>query len=162
MKSPRGLAGAVVFLLAVPVAALYQAVFTDGVEAVIHVALAAGAALVASAAGDFKTARWIRWTGWVSAGAMAVIFLLQAVAELVRNDALTRLAYQVLGQRLEGWLVYLFLLWCLAVLVVDSSGRTRLLGLVAVALAASAGALDQKLLGLLPFVWLLFESARRS
>ena len=161
MKSPRGAAAAVAFLLAVPIAALYDFVFARGVEVVIHVALAVGATLTATAVGDFRTAPWIRLVGWISAGSLAAIFLLQAVGELVRNDALTRFAFQVLGQGLETGLVYGFLAWCVGVLLTDSRGAIRIVGWVAVALAASSSLLDVKLLGLLPFVWLLLESARR-
>ena len=161
VKSPLGVAAAVVFLLAVPLAASYQLVFTEGVEVVIHVALAVGAALTASAMGDFKTAWAIRWVGWISAGVLAAIFLLQAIGEFVQNDALTRFVFQVLGQGLETGLVYGFLAWCAGVLLADSRGTTRLVGFAAVALAASASLLEMKLLGLLPFVWLLLESARR-
>jgi len=161
MKSRRGVAAAVAFLLAVPVAALYQLLFAKGVEVVIHVALGVGAVLTASAVGDFKTAHGVRWVGWISAGGMAAIFLLQAVGEFVQNAALTRFVFQVLGQGLETALVYGFLAWCVGVLLTDSQGAARMVGFVAVALAASASVLDLKLLGLLPFVWLLLESSRR-
>jgi hypothetical protein len=154
-------AAAVAFLLAVPIAASYQLVFARGVEVVIHVALAVGAALTAIAVGDFKTARGVRWVGWISAGVLAAIFFLQAVGEFLQNDALTRFVFRVLGQGLETGLVYGFLAWCVGVLLTDSQGLTRMVGFVAVALAASASLLDVKLLGLLPFVWLLLESARR-
>jgi hypothetical protein len=161
VKSPRGLAGAVAFLAAVPIAALYQALFPAGVEAVIHCALATGAALTASAVGDFRTPAWLRWLGGLSMGALAAIFLLQGVSEVLHHERLTYVVYQVLGQGLERWLGYGFLVWCVAVLVSDSRGVSRALGCVAVAAAALARVLDLSVLSLLPFVWLAVDSARR-
>ena len=162
VKSPRGLAGAVAFLAAVPIAALYQALFATGVEFVIHLALATGAALTASAVVDFRTTAWMRWLGGLSMGILAAIFLAQGVGEVVHNERLTYVVYQVLGQGLERWLGYGFLAWCAAVLVHDSRGVSRVLGCAAVAAAALARVLDLSVLSLLPFVWLAVESARRG
>jgi uncharacterized membrane protein len=83
----------------------------------------------------------------------------------------------VLGQGLEGWLAGLIILWFAAMLLIDSQGKTRILGLVAMSLAVcfevysqissylgtslSAEAGTLKLLFLLPFVWLLFESTKK-
>ena len=147
-----------------------------GAEIVIHAALALGAALMSLAVFDFRTARWIAWAGCVSTGALAAIFLLQGVSELVAHAPLTYLVYQVLGQRVEGWLVDLFLLWCIAVLLLDSQGRTRILGFVSISIAVcveayanglsylgtslGAEAPSLKLLSLLPFGWLLLESKK--
>jgi hypothetical protein len=161
VTSPRGLAGAVAFLAAVPIAAVYQSFFATGVACVIHLALATGAALTASAVADFRTSVWMRWMGGVSMGTLAVIFFVQAVAEAARNDTLSYVAYQVLGQGLERWLGYGFLAWCVAVLVTGSRGWIRLLGCAAVAAAALARVLDLSALSLLPFLWLACESARR-
>lgn len=61
---------------------------------------------------------------------MAAIFLLQAVSEVTRSQALTHFVYRVLGQRLEGWVADLVLLWCLAVVLVDSRGKTRIVWLL--------------------------------
>jgi len=176
MRSPRGFTGAAVFLLALPVTVLYEAAFGGGVEVVIHAALALGSALTAFAVFDFKTSRWIAWVGCAAAGTLAAIFLLQGVGELVRRPGLTRFVYQVLGQRLEGRLVDLFLLWCIGLLLLDSAGKSRILGLVvmsivvcvevySIGLSAAGRSLDLetpgfKLLFLLPFVWLLLESRK--
>ena len=162
VKSPRGLAGAVAFLAAVPIAALYQALFATGVEFVIHLALATGAALTASAAGDFKTPVWMRWIGGLSMGILAAIFLAQGVSEVAHNERFTHVVYQVLGQGLERWLGYGFLAWCASVLVHDSRGVSRVLGCAAVVAAAFARILDLSVLSLLPFVWLVVESGRRG
>ena len=112
MKSPHGFAAAVVFLLALPGTLLYQVVAGAGAgaEVVVHGALALGSGLMAIAVFDFTTARWIAWAGCASAGALGVIFLLQGVGELLHNPSLTYLAFAVLGQRVEGWLVDIILL----------------------------------------------------
>ncbi len=149
-----------------------------GAEIVVHAALALGSVLMSFAVFDFRTSRWIAWAGCVSTGALAGIFLLQGVSELIPNATLTQLAYQALGQRVEGWLVDLFLLWCVAVLLVDSRGKTKILGFIAIAIVVCVEAyanglsflgtsLDVeapglKLLFFLPFSWLLLESKKTS
>jgi len=176
VRSPRGVAGAAAFLLALPLAALCQAVAGGGGATVIHLALALGAGLMACAVFDFRTARWIAWMGGLAAGGLAVTFLLQAMSELTGNTVLTHVAYRVLGQRLETWGSDLFLLWCVAVLVLDARGATRIVGWVAMAVVAGVelyayrlsslgGSLDVnapglKILYLLPFVWLLLETTK--
>jgi tetrahydromethanopterin S-methyltransferase subunit E len=79
MRSARGLFASSAFLLALPLTALYGMVLGNGVEAVIHGALALGAALMAFAVFDFNTPRWMTWIGSVSAGLLACIFFLQDV-----------------------------------------------------------------------------------
>jgi hypothetical protein len=168
VRSPRGVAGAAAFLLALPIAALCQLVAGGGGATVIHVVLALGAGLMAVAVFDFRTARWIAWMGCLAAGGLAVTFLLQAVSELTRNAAVTHVAYQVLGQRLETWGGDLFLLWCVAVLVFDTRGATRIVGWVAMAIVAGvslggllgADAAGLKVVYLMPFVWLLLEATK--
>lgn len=158
-------------------AALYQAVAGRGAEAVVHLALGLGAALMAVAVFDFRTARWIAWTGSLSLGVLAVIFLLQAVSELAQHDSLTQLAYQGLGQGIEARAGDLFVMWCIAAVLVDSRGWTRVVGAGAVTLAAGmrgyayslayrgtsldAAAPALKVLALLPFIWLLLEATKR-
>ena len=176
MRSARGFAASAVILLALPITIVYQALGGTRAEVVIHMLLALGAALMAIAAADFKTPKWIVLLGLVSAGALALVFLLQGLSELLRNAQLTDLAFRVLGQRVEGWLVDLFLVWCIAVLLTDSRGRTRGFGYVAVGVAvavevyanwlASRGtslnvqAPMLKLAIFLPIMWLLFESRK--
>lgn len=157
-----------------PLAALYQALFSAGFDTFIHVVLAVGTLLVAAAVFDFsRVPKWMNWAACVLVGAEAVIFLLQGVSHLVRNEALTHVAYQVLGQHVEAALVNVFVLWCIAMLLVDSHGKTRILGAVAVGAVAcfeiykyrlfylgEAPAESLKLLFLLLFVWLLFESSK--
>ena len=177
MRSPRGLLAAIVFLLAVPVAFLSQILFGSGASTTIHLALGAGSLLLSFAVFDFKLPRWINWIGCVSAGALATIFLLQAVALLIPNASLTYLAYEVLGQRLEGLLPDLIILWFVAMLLMDSQGKTRILGIVAISIAVASEVYKYTLvylgtpieaqpqmlraLMLLPFVWLLFESTKK-
>jgi len=109
---------------------------------------------------------------------LAAIFLLQGVSELTSHPRLTQFAYQVVGQRLEGRLVDLFLLWCMGLLLLDSRGKTKAFGLVVMSVVVCVEAysfglsfvgrsLDVeapgfKLLFLLPFVWLLLESRARN
>jgi hypothetical protein len=149
-----------------------------GAEIVVHAARALGSGLMSFAFFDFRTSRWIAWAGCVSIGALAGIFLLQGVSELIRNAMLTQLAYQALGQRVEGWLVDLFLLWCIAVLLLDSQGKTKILGFIAISIVVCVEAYANglsflgtslgveppslKLLFLLPFSWLLLESKKTS
>ena len=176
MRSGRTVVAALVFLSALPVTALYQAVAGRGAEVVIHLVLAVGAALMAVGVFDFRTARWIAWTGSLALGVLAVIFLLQAVAEMAQHDSLSQLAYQGLGQGIEARAGDLFVLWCAAVVLVDARGWTRIVGAGAVILVAGmrgyayylayrGTSLDVeapalKLLALLPFIWLLLEGRK--
>ena len=174
MRSKGGLLASSAFLLALPLAALYQVVIGASVEAVIHGALALGSALMSFAVFDFKTPRWATWMGSISTGVLAAVFFLQGVSEVTHDETLTYVAYRVLGQRLEGWLVNLFMAWCVVVLVVDRKLTGRILGIVAMATVACVQAyslglayrgtsLDAeapilKILWLTPFVWILFAS----
>lgn len=165
-------------MLAIPLTAVYQVLIGAGTEVFIHGALALGSALMSFAVFDFQTPKWACWVGSASTGVLAGVFLLQGASELTRDASLTYFAFQLLGQRLEGWLVDLFMAWCVVVLVTDRRIRARILGMVAMTTVACARAyayglthqgtsLDAqapslKLLWLLPFVWLLFESTRRN
>ena len=177
IRSPRGLLAAIVFLMAVPVTLLVQILFGSGASTAIHLALGAGSVVLAFAVFDFKLPRWINWIGSVSAGALGAIFLLQAVAQLIPNDSLYYFAYQVLGQWPEGRLPDLLILWFVAMLLMDSQGKTRILGFVAMSIAVASEVYKYtlvylgtpieaqpqmlRLLMLLPFVWLLFESTKK-
>jgi hypothetical protein len=142
----------------------------------MHYMLALGAGLLTVALTDFRSARLATLLGRLSLGAIAAIFLIQGVAQTTNSARLSQIAFQTLGQRLEGWLVAGFLFWCVALLIADSRGKTRLLGLGAVALTVAVRAYDivlaqqgasmdeatpgLKLIYLSPFVWLLFESRK--
>ena len=150
----------------------------DRAETVVHAGLALGSALFSLAAFDFRTARWVAWIGSVSTGALAVVFLLQGVGELTENSSLSYVAFQVFGQRFEASLVDLFTLWCIAMLLTDSEGKTRILGFVAMSVVVGVKLYSQgltyfgssleseapglKLLYLLPFAWLLFETSKKT
>jgi hypothetical protein len=174
MRSPLGLLAALAFLLAVPIALGCQILFGSGAGTAIHFALAAGSMLLGLAVFDFNLPRWMNWIGCAAAFALGTIFLLQAVAQLVPNELLHYVAYEVLGQWPEGWLPDVVILWFVAMLLIDSQGKSRILGFVALSIAvcfelyshilrylgtSDTGSL--KLLMLLPFVWLLFESTKK-
>jgi hypothetical protein len=178
MRSPRGFAAAVILLAALPLSALYRAVTAGNPAIVMHGVLAVGVALMAAAVFDFRTARWIAWTASASLSVLAVIFLLQGVSEWAQNEALTDLAFRVLGQRLEAWAGDLFIVWCIVVLFRDSQGWTRTVGAGAIALVVGmrgyayylsylGRSLNEEApaliaLALLPFVWLLLETTKRT
>ena len=174
MRSPFGLLAALAFLLAVPIALGCQILFGSGAGTTIHFALATGSVLLAFAVFDFELPKWMHWIGCVAALALGTIFLLQAVALLIPSESLHYVAYQVLGQWPEGWLPDVVILWFVAMLLIDSQGKTRILGFIALSIAVcfelyshivrSVGTSDTgslKLLMLLPFVWLLFESTKK-
>lgn len=164
-------------MLALPMAILTQVLVGSGSGTMVHLALAAGSVLVASAVFDFETPRWIAWIGCASMAGLATIFFLQAVSLPLGNDALSSFSYQLLGNWPERVLPDLFILWPAALLLMASRGRTRVLGFVAVTVVvclelysyslllfgtpASTLASGLKVLYLIPFVWLLFESWKR-
>ena len=173
MRSPRGFLGSVVLVLALPVAILIQVLLGSGASLTMHVALMAGCALLSLSAFDFETPAWVAWVGRVASGLFAVIFLLQAASELIRNDSFSRFALQVLGDWPERVLVTLLVFWLVVVLLSASRGKTRILGFVAMAVVVGVDAYNYVLLYLgeanalaalylLPFVWLLFESRKRE
>jgi hypothetical protein len=174
IRSPLGLLAALSFLVGVPISFGWQILFGSGAGTMIHFFLAVGTLLLAFAVFDFKLPRWMNWIGCAAALALGSIFLLQAVALLIPNESLNYFAYEVLGQWPEGWLPDVVILWFVAMLVLDSQGKSRILGIVAVSIAvcselyshtlrflgtAPTGTL--KLLMLLLFVWLLFESTKK-
>jgi hypothetical protein len=174
MRSPLGLLAALAFLVGIPISFGCQILFGSGAGTLIHFVLAAGSLLLAFAVLDFELPRWINWIGCAAALALGTIFLLQAVALLVPNESLHYVAYEVLGQWPEGWLPDVIILWFVAMLVLDSQGKSRIFGIVAMALAVCSeiyshmlrfgGTSDTgtlKLLMLLLFVWLLFESTKK-
>ena len=174
IRSPLGLLAALAFLLGIPISFGCQILFGSGAGTMIHFVLAAGSLLLAFAVFDFKLPRWMNWIGCAAGLALGTIFLLQAVALVIPNESLNYFAYEVLGQWPEGWLPDVVILWFVALLVFDSQGKTRILGIVAMSIAVCfdlyshvlrfGGTSDTgslKLLMLLPLVWLLFESTKK-
>ena len=152
--------------------------FGGGSAVAIHLALAAGCLLVSLSAFDFGTSRWLAWLGCVSAGAFAAIFLLQAVSTLIGNESFSYFTNDVLGFWPEKILLSLITIWLVGMLLTASRGKTRIVGFVAMAIVVCVEAYVYfglfflgtnpfletaavKLLYLLPFVWLLFEGAKR-
>ena len=175
MRSLRGVLAAGVCLLAVPVALLFQLIVGGGAEIVLHLVLGVGCLLTAFAVFDFEPPRWLPWVGCLSIGALGATFLLQGISQLMHNDWLTYLAFQILGQRVEKLSVDVFLVWCAASVLLISRGKVKLFGIGAMALAIGSeiysygvryfgsGGVSPllKLVLLLPFVWLLLESSKK-
>jgi hypothetical protein len=177
VRSLRGVLAAIVCLLAVPVAFLFQLIVGSGAEMVLHLVLGVGFLLTAFAVFDFEPPRWLPWIGCLSIGVLGATFLLQGISQLLHIDWLTYLAFQILGQRVETLSGDVFLVWCSATVLLISHGKVKLFGIVVMALAVSAeiysyvvryfgsgvGGVSPllKLLLLLPFVWLLIESSKR-
>src|SRR5215203_3388173 len=174
IRSPLGLLAALSFLVGVPISFGCQILFGSGAGTMIHFFLAAGTLLLAFAVFDFKLPRWMNWIGCAAGLALGSIFLLQAVSLLIPNESLHYIAYEVLGQWPEGWLPDVLILWLVAMLVFDSQGKSRILGIVAVSIAlcfelyshilrylGSSDTGSLRLLMLLLFVWLLLESTKK-
>jgi hypothetical protein len=176
MRSKLGFFGAIAFLAAVPLALVAILLVGEiGADLAIHFACGTGFVLCAMAMFDFPLPRWMTWIGFISTGAVGVIFLIQGVSNLMPdNDALFYFAFQVLGQGLEGWLIDIFMLWFIAVLFVHSQGWTKVFGFVVMSIVVVAeiyrvvvlssggnppGAL--KLLSLLAIVWFLLECRKK-
>src|SRR5215203_2526867 len=174
IRSPLGLLAALSFLVGIPISFGWQILFGSGAGTLIHFFLAAGCILLGFCVFDFKLPRWINWIGCAAGLALGTIFLLQAVALLIPNESLHYFAYEVLGQWPEGWLPDVVILWLVAMLVLDSQGKSRILGIVALSIALCLEVYSHtlrfggtspteilRLLMLLLFVWLLLESTKK-
>jgi hypothetical protein len=177
VRSLRGVLAASVCLLAVPVAFVFQLIVGSGAEIVLHLVLGVGFLLTAFAVFDFAPPRWLHWVGCLSIGALGATFLLQGISQLIPNDWLTYLAFQILGQKVETLSGDVFLVWCTATVLLTSHGKVKFFGIGVMALAISAeiysygvryfgsgpGGVSPllKLVLLLPFVWLLLESSKK-
>jgi hypothetical protein len=173
MRSRRGFYGAIALLLLLPVAIVSSVAFGDE-ETGLHLALAAGAWLFAAAVFDFRVVGWLNRATSVALAVVGDVFFLQAVSPLTGSDAFYEFSYDTLGQALEGSLTLWFVTWCVAMLLSDTRGKTRLFGLVTVlplfAYVAATFVLKQtgdgglpealKLLFLPVMVWLLMESKK--
>ncbi len=168
-RSPRAFIAALIFLIGIPLALAVAIAFGSGAETIVHLTLAATFATISPAVFDFKLPVWINVAACAGMAAFALVFALQAAHDLAPSEPLRHLAFDVLGQRLEKVLGYAFLLWCLAVLILDSAGPTRLFGTIVVAILVGveiySAAVTQppgalKLLYVLLFLWLLLESRK--
>ena len=157
-----------------PLAFITATAFGGGAEDVVHLSLAASFLLLAFAVFDFRLPTWMNVAACAATGALGAIFLLQGASDLLHSASLQHLAYAVLGQRVEKMLGYAFLVWCAAVLFRDSTGRTKVFGVVVLVtifsieiysiVTAYVGSEVPGVLKLfyLPlFIWLLLEGMRR-
>jgi hypothetical protein len=173
MRSPSAVAGALIIMLGVPLAIVGAAAFENAAEVIIHFALGASFALFARATFDIGRPRWVSTLSFAAIGILAIVFLLQGVADLTRSAQVRYLAYDILGQRLEKILGYAFLLWCTALLAMSSKGWTKIGGAVVLAIIvcvelysfailSGGGHASEalKLLYLPLFVWLLAEGMK--
>src|SRR6185503_3460577 len=101
MRSRRGFYGAIALLSLLPVAIVSSIAFGDE-ETGLHLALAAGAWLLALAVFDFRVSPRVNRAAFVTTGLLGGIFFLQAVSPLTGDDALYDFSYDTLGQVLEG------------------------------------------------------------
>lgn len=169
MRSVRGLVGAAAILVSYPAALAVQQVFGGGAPTVIHFVMGAGFVIFATSVFDFGLPRWVNLIGATAAGAFGGIFLMQGVSDVTHVEGLRYVAFDVLGHHVERLLPDVVYLWFLALLLVASRGRSRILGAVVmlivvgleittlVTLLLGAPMDSVKILILLPFVWLLFE-----
>jgi hypothetical protein len=160
-------------LLVIPTAIVCSVAFDDD-ETGVHIALAAGALLLASAVFDFDVPKPINQQACVGTALLGAIFLLQAISPLTSSDGFHDFAYDTLGQWLEGTLTLAFVIWCFVMLLSDSKDGTRLLGLVTVPLlliyaaalwVTNLAGVSQppeilKLLFMPVMVWMLLESRK--
>jgi hypothetical protein len=178
MRSKRGLWASLVFFLAPLLAVATDAFPWGNPNAAAHLVWALGLALLAGALLGFDTPRWIARTGCLAAAGTGLLFLVQGISDLVSNTSLHRIAYSILGEIPERVLVDLLIASFVGLLLTDSRGRSRVLGWVVMTLVVvlEIAALITQLLGqplyesvpalrlvlLLPLVWLLCESVKRS
>jgi hypothetical protein len=173
MRSIKAFVAAATIVLSYPLALGVEQLVVGGANTVVHLVTGAGFVLFATSVFDFDLPRWVNVIGTVAAAAFGAIFLMQGVVDLTNVEPLRTLAFDVLGQHVERLLPDVVYLWFAALLLLDSAGRSRILGWAVMVLvfAAELGTLaallfqfsfpDLKVVVLLPFVWLLFESAER-
>jgi hypothetical protein len=172
MRSIRGLAAAITLLLTVPLAIAVAVLTGGGAEPIIHFGIGAGMVMLATAAFDYGLPRPVAWFGALTAGTFGGIFLLQGVADAIGDPTLYHFAFFVLGQQMERVLPDLIAVWFVALLLLGSEGKTRILGWVVMTIVVvgeiatlvgpplGIDVPDIKIRWLLPFIWLLFESIK--
>jgi hypothetical protein len=175
MRSVLGLAGSLVILAGVVTGLSCAILLNAGGSEILHVALGAGFVLLAISVFDFRPAVWVKVIAAVAMLLLAVIFFLQGLSDLTNSPLLAKIAYAELGQSSEKLLGYLFIAWCLALALVDSTSRSRWLGMATIvvimgveaysyAMRATGGQVIDalKLLYVPVFVWLAIESGKRK
>jgi len=176
MRSIWAVATSLLTLSALPLALAFQSLGGYAPEIVVHLVLGIGMVLLVRAVFDFGLPRWLNVIGAVSAGAFAVVFLLQAASLLLPgNAALDDVAFGLLGNWGERLLVFGIDAWFVGLLLLGSHGKTRIIGWVIVSIltayhvVSSVGAslaITVPSLGVfsfLPlFVYLLIEGAKRG
>jgi hypothetical protein len=172
MRSPRALVGAATIVLSYPIALTVQLLYGRGADTVIHFVTGAGFVIFAMSVFDFGLPRWVSVIGGGAAGAFGTIFVLQGVSDVTRHEGLGFVAFDLLGHHVERLLPDVIYVWFVALLLLSSTGRSRILGwavmviVVGQEVALLAGYLagvpiqSVKVLVLLPFLWLLFESVQ--
>lgn len=173
MRSKRAFIGAAAVVLSYPLAVVVATLFGEGGDTVIHFMMGAGFIIFATGVFDFDLPRWINVVGAAAAAAFGTIFLLQGVSDLTQLEELQYLAFDVLGHEVERLLPDVVYLWFVGLLLVSSQGKSRTLGwlvmstVVGLEIATMVSILigspmdSVKVLILLPFIWVLFESAKR-
>lgn len=144
MRSKRAFIGAAMIALSCPLA-LGVGLFGGGAETVIHVVMGTGFVVFALSVFDVALPRCINVVAAVAAATSGAIFLMQGVSDLTHVEALRYVAFDVMG---IGWAVMLVVV------------GLEVAAFVTLLLGAPMGSV--KFLILLPFVWLLFESAKRG
>jgi hypothetical protein len=174
MRSRRAFIGAAAIVLSYPVAVAVQLLFDRGGDTLIHLVMGSGFVLFATSVVDFQLPRWVNVVGAAAAGTFGVIFLLQGVSDLTHIEPLRHVAFDVLGHQVERLLPDVVYAWFVALLLMSSWGKSRFLGWVVmtivvgleiatlITLLLGAPMPSVKVLILLPFVWLLFESAKAA
>jgi hypothetical protein len=174
MRSTRGLIGAATILLSYVVAIGVALLVGAGGDTIIHFGMGAGFIIFATSVFDFGLPRWVNILGSAAAGVFGAIFVMQGVTDLTQLEGLRYVSFDLLGGPVERLLPDVVYLWFVALLLLGSHGKTRILGWVVMVIVVGLeiATLVTFLLGaplegvkfvlLLPFVWLLFESAKRQ
>lgn len=173
MRSIRAFIGAATIVVSYPLALGVEMIFGGGAPTVIHFVTGAGFVVFATSVFDFDLPRWVNVIGAVAAGVFGVIFLLQGVSDVTGLEGLRYVAFDLMGHWPERLLPYVVYLWFIALLLLASTGKSRVLGWVVmvivvgleiaslVTMVLGIPMVNVKVVILLPFVWLLFESAKR-
>jgi hypothetical protein len=161
-------------VLSYPAAIAVDLLFGSGADTVIHFVMGSGFVIFATSVFDFDLPRWVNVIGAAAAGAFGAIFLLQGVSDVTHLEGVRYVAFDVLGHQVERLLPDVVFLWFVALLLGASWGRSRILGWAVmlivvgleiatlVSLLFGVSMASVKVVILLPFVWLLFESAKQQ